>query len=71
MILLVAVITHDLLGVTQFARTILILVVPLIGLTWLGCIDSGGRDGAFLLPLLLVMLAAVFLLFLSSFCQSL
>ena len=48
--------------------TILIIVFFLISLIWLGCISSGGRDGAFLLLLPLIMLAAVFFLIAPGFC---
>ena len=50
------------------AQTILvsIIILFLIGLTRLGCVDSGGRGGAFLLSLLLVISTAFFLLFLPS-----
>ena len=47
-------------------QTILIIISLLIGLAWLGYMDSGDRVGAFWLPLLLIMLAAVFLLILPS-----
>ena len=56
----VAVIAPNFFRVTWSAQTILILVVSLISLTRLDCVDSGGRDKAFLLPLLLVVSAAVF-----------
>ena len=41
--------------------TIPIIVLFLIGLTRLGCIDSGGRGGAFSLSLPLIISATVFL----------
>ena len=39
-----------------------VIVFFLIDLAWLGSIDSGGRGGAFWLPLSLIMSAAVFFL---------
>ena len=53
------------------AQTILVLIVIffLISFNWLGGIDSNGQGRA--LSILLLLLAAVFLLFASSFCKRL
>ena len=55
------------------AWTILVSIIVffLISFTWLGCIDSDGRGGAFLLFLSLVILTTFFLFLSSSFSREL
>ena len=71
----IAVIIRNLTHVTRcLVRTVLvsILFFLLVGLSKLGCIDSGGWSGAFLTSLvLLVILATVFLVFLPSLSRAL
>lgn len=54
-----------------FIQTVLIsiFIFLLIGFIWLSCIDSDGRDRVFLLPF--IILAVIFLFFLSSFFRRL
>ena len=79
MALFIVVLTPGLTYVTcRSIKTILVLVsitisiidLLFISLTRLGCIDSGSQGGVFLLPLLLVILAAVFFFLQQAFADN-